>query len=95
MQGPCEVLSLLCVHRLHPLASNISIYFSQTNVPIRTKLDRHVAWIVAQLFERGCHGHHRMVAEFTTTYVPMQSVPITTNIVSLNPVHSEVYSIQQ
>ena len=24
----------------------------------------------------------------------MQSVPITTNIVSLNPVHGEVYSIQ-
>jgi len=34
------------MHHLHPLASNISIYFSQTTVPIITKLDRHVAWIV-------------------------------------------------
>jgi len=25
--------------------------------------------------------------------LPMQSVPITTNIVSLNPTHGEVYSI--
>ena len=33
-----------------------------------------------------------MVVEFITSY--MQSVPITTNIVSLNPVHGEVYSIQ-
>ena len=26
--------------------------------------------------------------------LPVQSVPITTNIVSLNPVHGKVYSIQ-
>jgi len=26
--------------------------------------------------------------------LPMQSVPITTNFVSLNPAHSEVHSIQ-
>ena len=26
--------------------------------------------------------------------LPVQSVPITTNVVSLNPVHDEVYSIQ-
>ena len=26
--------------------------------------------------------------------LPVQSVPITTNVVSLNPVHAEVYSIQ-
>ena len=30
----------------------------------------------------------------TTEKLPMQSVPITTNIVSLNPAHGEVYSIQ-
>jgi hypothetical protein len=34
----------------------------------------------------------RMVVGFTTTY--MQSVPITTNVVSSNPVYGEVYSIQ-
>jgi hypothetical protein len=33
-----------------------------------------------------------MIVGFTTTY--MQSVPITTNVVSSNPVHGEVYSIQ-
>ena len=26
--------------------------------------------------------------------LPVQSVPITTKVVSLNPIHSEVYSIQ-
>jgi hypothetical protein len=26
--------------------------------------------------------------------LPMQSVPITTTVVSLNPIHGEVYSIQ-
>ena len=26
--------------------------------------------------------------------LPMQSVPITTNVVSLNPTHGQVYSIQ-
>ena len=33
-----------------------------------------------------------MIVGFTTTY--MQSVPITTNVVSSNPVHGEVYLIQ-
>ena len=35
-------------------------------------------------------GHNCMVVGFTTT-LPM---PITTKVVSLNPVHGEVYSIQ-
>ena len=34
-----------------------------------------------------------MVAGFTTTY-RMQSEPITTKYVSLNPAHGEVYSIK-
>ena len=34
----------------------------------------------------GYHGHDHMV--------PIQSVPITTNIVGSNPAHGEVYSIQ-
>jgi len=34
---------------------------------------------------RGRRGHNRMV---------VQSVPITTKVASLNPVHGEVYSIQ-
>jgi hypothetical protein len=37
----------------------------------------------------------RMVVGFTTTFLPVQSVPITTKVVSTNPVHGEVYSIQQ
>ena len=32
------------------------------------------------------HGHDYMVVGFITTY--MQSVPITTNVVSSNPTHS-------
>jgi hypothetical protein len=36
-----------------------------------------------------------MVVEFTTTYeLHMQSVPITTNVVSSNSAHGEVYLIQ-
>ena len=34
-------------------------------------------------YDEGRHGCDRMVVEFITTY--MQSVPITTNVVSLNP----------
>ena len=40
------------------------------------------------------HGHDRMVVGFTTTYIYIQSVPITTNVVNSNPVHGEVYLIQ-
>jgi hypothetical protein len=35
-----------------------------------------------------------MVVEFNTTSVPVQIVPITTKVVSLNPTHGEVYLIQ-
>ena len=41
---------------------------------------------------RGCHGSDRMIVGFTTMY--MQSVPVTTKVVSLNATHGEVYSIQ-
>ena len=39
---------------------------------------------------RGCRDH--MVVGFTTTY---ELVSITTKVVSLNPAHGKVYSIQQ
>ena len=39
-------------------------------------------------------GHDRMVVGFITTFVPVQSVPILTKVVSSNLVHDEVYSIQ-
>ena len=39
----------------------------------------------------GHRGRDRMVVGFITTYVIS---PITTNVVSSNPVHGEVYSIQ-
>ena len=38
------------------------------------------------------HGRNRMVVLYLQ--LPVQSVPISTKIVSLNPIHSEVYSIQ-
>jgi hypothetical protein len=40
---------------------------------------------------KGRRGRDRMVVGFSTT---VQSVPITTNVVSSNPVHGRVYSIQ-
>ena len=39
-----------------------------------------------------CHDH--IVVGFTTTYVHMQSVPITTKVVNLNLAHGKVYLIQ-
>jgi hypothetical protein len=39
----------------------------------------------------GRRGRDRMVVYLQ---LPVQSVPITTNIVNLNPTHGEVYSIQ-
>ena len=41
-------------------------------------------------WDRRCRN--RMVVGFIATY--MQSVPITTNVVSSNPARGEVYSIQ-
>ena len=38
---------------------------------------------------RSCRGHYRMDLQ-----LPVQSVPINTSVMSLNPVHGEVYSIQ-
>jgi hypothetical protein len=35
-----------------------------------------------------------MVVGLAITNVPMQSMPITTKVVSLNPAHGEMYSIQ-
>ena len=43
------------------------------------------------MIKRGCRGRDRIVVGFMTTCVP---VPITTKVVSVNPVHGEVYSIQ-
>ena len=34
---------------------------------------------------RSRHGHDHMVVVFTTTFVPLQSLPITTNVESSNP----------
>ena len=44
----------------------------------------------------GCHGHNHMVVLQLCVHihVPMQSASITTNVVSLNATHGEVYSIQ-
>ena len=41
---------------------------------------------------RGHCGRDHMVVGFTTACA---SVPITTNVANLNPIHAEVYSIQQ
>jgi hypothetical protein len=41
---------------------------------------------------RGSRGRDRMAVGFTTT-VPMQLVPITTDVVSSNLDHGEVYNI--
>jgi hypothetical protein len=42
---------------------------------------------------RGCRGRDRMVVGLDLR-LPMHSVPITTKVVSSNPAHGEMYSIQ-
>ena len=46
--------------------------------------------LVLLIVSRGRRGGDGMVVGFT----PMQSVPINTKVVSLNPAHGEVYSMQ-
>ena len=46
---------------------------------------------MATLNRRGHRGHDRMTDGLQ---LPVQSVPITTKVVSLSPVHGKVYSIQ-
>ena len=43
---------------------------------------------------RGRHDSDRMVVGFTNLQLPVQSVPITTKVLSSNPDNGEVYSIQ-
>ena len=44
---------------------------------------------------RGCLGYDHMVVGFRITYLYMQSVHITSNLVSSNPSHGEVDTMQQ
>jgi hypothetical protein len=58
------------------------------DVTILTQVIEYNQYLVSRV--TGClHGRDRMVVRFTTT-----CVPITTKVVSSNPVHGEVYSIQ-
>jgi len=47
---------------------------------------------ILHTFKWGCCGREHMVVGFTT--ILMQSVPITTKVVSSNPAHGEMYLIQ-
>ena len=58
---------------------------------LRCRIAQVLLYIFALcLLDGGRHGRDRMVVGFTTT---MQSVPITTNVVSLNLNQGEVYNI--
>jgi hypothetical protein len=58
------------------------------DVTIPTQVIEYNQYLVSRV-TGGLHGRDRMVVGFTTT-----CVPITTKVVSSNPVHGEVYSIQ-
>ena len=51
--------------------------------------------LFSYLLVRGHLDRDRMVVGFTTIHVPVQSMPITTKVLRLNPTHGEVYLIQQ
>ena len=73
-------LTPLCLNRE---AVNINvIVFSLTSLGLEP--------ISTTLVNQGRHGRDSMVVVFT---IPLQSVTITTKVVSLNPAHDEVYSI--
>ena len=55
-------------------------------------LDNYILNLEYKLLVWGHRGHDRIVVVLTTTY--MQSVPITTKVMSSNLVHGEMYSIQ-
>jgi len=58
---------------------------------------KHFNIYCLSITERGRHGRDHTVVGFTIfnyKNVPMQSVPITIKVVSLNPTHGEVYLIQ-
>jgi hypothetical protein len=63
----------------------------QTNQNLQI-YDKCQVWFLHLAGDRYGHGHDHMVVGITT--LPMQPVPITTKVVSLNPSHGELYSIQ-
>jgi hypothetical protein len=52
----------------------------------------HTFYIFINFKNRGRHGRDRIVVN--DLQLPLQSVRTTANVVSLNPVHDEMYSIQ-
>jgi hypothetical protein len=54
----------------------------------------NISVVSCYYFYGGHLGCDRLVVGLTTTFVPVQSVPMTTKVVSSNPVHGEVYKIQ-
>jgi hypothetical protein len=57
----------------------------------KSQWPRYISYLHINISFRGRHGRDRMVVGFITTCVIM---PITTKVVSLNPIHGKVYSIQ-
>jgi len=56
------------------------------------KAHKYITTVQISISWRGYRGRDGIVVEFVE--LPMQSVPITTKVVSSNPVYGEVYSIQ-
>ena len=70
--------------------STRSIFLYRSKSTVNIKVIEFLLWYALPFRVR---RRNRMVVEFTITMY-MQSVPITTNVVSLNPAHGQVYSIK-
>ena len=70
--------------------STRSIFLDRSKSTVNIKVIEFLLWYALPFRVR---RRNRMVVEFTITMY-MQSVPITTNVVSLNPAHGQVYSIK-
>ena len=70
--------------------STRSIFLYRSKSTVKIKVSEFLLWYA---FPFRVRRRNRMVVEFTITMY-MQSVPITTNVVNLNPAHGQVYSMK-
>ena len=93
-----DFLVQYCLQNIKPLISlsTFSYKYCVVNTASTTYINIRSpnSWIRSHNSQGRC-GCDRMVVGFTTTYMCMQSVPITTNVVSSNPAQARCtrYSI--
>jgi len=82
----------MCIRRETREKARQSLAYSPVSKP-----HTHITYMLRQctsiVYIWGRRGRDRMVVELTTK-LPMQYVPITSNLMGSNPAHGEIYLIQ-